>query len=111
MGSPPPENLATDWSRDRIVQAIRAEGIPCFAGGCGEIYLERAFAQHGFPGTRLPVAKELGETSLMFLVHPTLTRKDISDTCLAVRKVMMRTVKGTYSASAYKVGSYAEDVA
>ena len=106
-----PENLATDWSRDRIVQAIRAEGIPCFAGGCGEIYLERAFAQHGFPGTRLPVAKELGETSLMFLVHPTLTRKDISDTCLAVRKVMMRTVKGTYSASAYKVGSYAEDVA
>jgi hypothetical protein len=25
------------------------------------------------PSTRLPVAKELGEKSLMFLVHPTLT--------------------------------------
>ena len=28
-------------------------------------------------GKRLPVAKELGETSLMFKVHPTLTKENM----------------------------------
>jgi dTDP-4-amino-4,6-dideoxygalactose transaminase len=88
-----PEDLAPDWSRDRIIEAIRAEGIPCFNGGCSELYLEKSFAKQAcLPKTRLPVAKELGETSLMFLVHPTLTDEDISDTCTAVRKVMMHAV-------------------
>jgi dTDP-4-amino-4,6-dideoxygalactose transaminase len=94
-----PEDLAHDWSRDRIVESIRAEGIPCFTGSCSEIYLERALAQQGFPKMRLPVAKELGETSLMFLVHPTLTDEDISNTYSAVRKVMMRAVNGRCATS------------
>jgi dTDP-4-amino-4,6-dideoxygalactose transaminase len=98
-----PEHLAPDWTRDRIVEAIRAEGVPCFTGSCSEIYLEKAFAQHGFSKTRLPVAKELGETSMMCLVHPTLTDEDIADTCSAVRKVMMRAVKRTHSS--FKVSS------
>ena len=83
-----PETLAPDWTRQRIIEAIRQEGVPCFAGSCSEIYLERAFAQHVSLPARLPNAKELGETSLMFLVHPTLSDQDIADTCSAVRKVM-----------------------
>jgi dTDP-4-amino-4,6-dideoxygalactose transaminase len=102
------EALTSGWNRDRIVEAIRAEGIPCFTGACSEIYLENAFAQHSLPTTRLPVAKELGETSLMFLVHPTLSCEDISDTCSAVRKVMMRAVKSTETTP--MLVSYAEDV-
>jgi dTDP-4-amino-4,6-dideoxygalactose transaminase len=102
------EALVSGWNRDRIVEAIRAEGILCFTGACSEIYLEKAFAQHSLPTTRLPVAKELGETSLMFLVHPTLSCEDISDTCSAVRKVMMRAVKPTETVP--RLGSYAEDV-
>jgi len=89
------EDLAPDWNRARIMEAICAEGIPCFTGGCSEVYLEKAFTHYGFPKSRLPVAKELGETSLMFMVHPTLTSDDISDTCAAVRKVMMRAVRET----------------
>jgi len=82
-----PELLKPDWNRDRIMNAIVAEGIPCFSGSCSEIYLETAF--DGLqPAERLPVAKELGETSLMFLVHPTLTEADMRDTCRAVGKVM-----------------------
>jgi len=34
------------------------------------------------------VAKELGETSLMFLVHPTLTEADMEKTAQAVIRVM-----------------------
>jgi len=84
-----PEILRPDWSRDRIIEAINAEGIPCFSGGCSEIYLEKAFADRGWqPQERLANARLLGETSLMFLVHPTLLRNDIADTCRAVEKVM-----------------------
>ncbi|AEG15303.1 Glutamine--scyllo-inositol transaminase [Desulfofundulus kuznetsovii DSM 6115] len=84
-----PEALKSGWNRDRVMAAICAEGIPCFTGSCSEIYLEKAFEKEGLrPPERLKVAKELGETSLMFLVHPTLSEKDIYDTCCAVEKVL-----------------------
>ena len=92
-----PDHLERDWNRDRILGAVRAEGIPCFTGSCSEIYLEKAFDHKGLLKARLPVAKKLGETSLMFLVHPTLTSEDIADTCAAVRKVMVRAVRPTYT--------------
>lgn len=88
-----PEALRPGWDRDRIMQAINAEGIPCSVGSCSEIYLEKAFAQAWSPEQRLPVAKELGETSLMFMVHPTLSEENIRDTCIAVRKVMQEASK------------------
>jgi dTDP-4-amino-4,6-dideoxygalactose transaminase len=65
-------------------------GIPprAFPGGCSEIYLERAFAEEMRPSACLPVARELGETSLMFLVHPTLLDVHIEMTCNAVKRVV-----------------------
>jgi dTDP-4-amino-4,6-dideoxygalactose transaminase len=83
-----PEKLRKGWTRDRILAAIVAEGIPCFTGSCSEIYLEKAFAPELRPPERLRVAKELGETSLMFLVHPTLSETEMHDTCRAVAKVL-----------------------
>jgi dTDP-4-amino-4,6-dideoxygalactose transaminase len=84
-----PENLATGWSRDRIVDEINARGVPCYTGSCSEVYLEKAFDNTGFrPKERLPVAKELGETSLMFLVHPTLTEAEIRKTQDVIAEVL-----------------------
>ncbi|BCR05787.1 aminotransferase [Desulfuromonas versatilis] len=84
-----PEQLREGWSRDRILEAIVAEGIPCFSGSCSEIYLEKAFRNAGLgPPQRLRAARELGETSLMFLVHPTLNQADMEDTCQVAAKVM-----------------------
>jgi dTDP-4-amino-4,6-dideoxygalactose transaminase len=83
-----PELLAPGWSRDRIVAAIVAEGLPCAFGGCTEIYRERAFDPAGRPADRLPVARELGETSLVLPVHPTLSPADVDDMVVAVRKVL-----------------------
>jgi dTDP-4-amino-4,6-dideoxygalactose transaminase len=81
-----PERLRPGWTRDRILQALEAEGIPGLSGSCPEIYRERAFAHlHHEP---LPVAAELGQTSIMLLVHPTLTDADIDDMIEAVRKVV-----------------------
>jgi dTDP-4-amino-4,6-dideoxygalactose transaminase len=84
-----PENLAEGWSRDRIVEAINAQGVPCYQGSCSEVYLEKAFDDTGWrPEARLPVARELGETSLMFLVHPTLTDSEIHKTCDVLDSVL-----------------------
>lgn len=84
-----PERLRKGWSRDRIIAAINAEGVPCFSGCCSEIYLEKAFADRFLqPMARLPVARQLGETSLMFLVHPTLTWQDMEKTCQIVARVL-----------------------
>lgn len=112
------EMLKSDWSRDRIMEEIDAAGIACFSGSCSEIYIEKAFdglrkvevdsrlrvsdgegrGNDGFgampgPDNRLPVARELGETSLMLLVHPTLTAQNIEDTISVVKEVVNRATK------------------
>lgn len=84
-----PATLKDGWSRDRIMNEMVARGVPCFSGSCSEVYLEKAFDGTGFrPAERLPIARELGDTSLMFLVHPTLTQAEMDKTCAVLREVM-----------------------
>jgi dTDP-4-amino-4,6-dideoxygalactose transaminase len=83
-----PERLARGWTRDRILDAINAEGIPCSTGGCSEIYLEKAFPAKWEPKKRHAGARALGATSLMFQVHSTLTEADMGEVAAAVGKVM-----------------------
>ena len=85
-----PDMLKTGWGRGRVIVAINAEGIPGFTGSCSEMYLEKAFDVDGMrPEKRLPVAEELGETAMVFLVHPTLSEDDMRDTVRALEKVMV----------------------
>ncbi|QXH52907.1 DegT/DnrJ/EryC1/StrS aminotransferase family protein [Pseudomonas fakonensis] len=85
--------LAEGWDRDRIAQEINQAGVPCFSGSCSEVYLEKAFdGTEWRPQQPLPVAHELGETSLMFLVHPTLSAAEIDLTCQVLASVMARAV-------------------
>lgn len=83
-----PDKLRAGWTRDRIMEAIIAEGVPCFTGSCSEIYLERAFPIEWRPARRLPNARALGDTSLVLLVHPTLTEDQVLTFCAAFDKVM-----------------------
>jgi len=87
-----PEMLKPEWDRIRILNAIIEEGIPCFTGSCPEIYKEKAFEDYQGSMESLPIAKELGETSLMFLVHPTLGEKEMDCVCNVVNKVMQEAV-------------------
>jgi dTDP-4-amino-4,6-dideoxygalactose transaminase len=83
-------DLAQDWDRDRIIAAIHERGVPCNPGSCSEVYLEKAFTDRGLgPDERLPVARRLGETSIAFLVHPTLQAEHIEKTCEVLADVMM----------------------
>lgn len=83
------ERLKPDWSRDRIMNEVNQLGIPCLAGICPEIYREKAFQDlSGSGGDHLPVAAELGQHSLMFPVHPTLTAKHMTRMASALIDVM-----------------------
>ena len=82
-----PDQLREGWDRDRIMVAVSDSGVPCYSGSCSEIYQEAAFASAGYaPRERLPTARALGETSLMLLVHPTLTEGNIRHTAREVRR-------------------------
>ncbi|MFY5898956.1 DegT/DnrJ/EryC1/StrS family aminotransferase [Acinetobacter pittii] len=82
------EALPDGWSRDRIMQEINSQEVPCFSGSCSEVYLEHAFDGTPWrPEKRLENAQKLGETSLMFLVHPTLSQDSIEKTILAINAV------------------------
>lgn len=84
-----PDRLIDGWDRDRIVAEINARGVPCFQGSCSEVYLEKAFDGTNFrPLQRLSVARELGETSLMWLVHPTLTDDQMALTARVTEEVL-----------------------
>jgi dTDP-4-amino-4,6-dideoxygalactose transaminase len=80
-----PSRLRDGWSRDRILRALEAEGLPGLSGSCPEIYRERAFEHESHAA--LSIAHELGETSLMLPVHPTLGVNDIDDMIIALKKI------------------------
>ena len=83
------EALPEGWSRDRIMNEIAALGVPCFSGSCSEVYLEHAFDGTPWrPVERLVNAKTLGETSLMFLVHPTLSQESMHKTVTVTQQVI-----------------------
>ena len=96
-----PELLKPSWNRDRIMREVSAHGIPCFSGSCSEIYREKAFQDAGLgPTGRLPVAAKLGETSLMFLVHPTLSEEDMYDVVDVVHSVCAQASQQRLAATA-----------
>jgi len=81
--------LKKEWNRDKIIKEINTLGVPCYSGACPEVYLEKAFDNTGLrPKERLINAQELGESALMFLVHPTLSNDEIKKTCDAITSVM-----------------------
>ncbi|PUA27599.1 MAG: aminotransferase [Cellvibrio sp. 79] len=92
-----PEKLPSGWDRDRIISELNEKGTPCYQGSCSEVYMENAFANmRCVPEKRLANAKKLGETSLMFLVHPTLTEDDnnkLSKDLLSVLQEIARELK------------------
>lgn len=84
-----PTKLPTGWTRDKIIEEMVSLGVPCFSGSCSEVYLEKAFDGKAYkPKQPLPNAKQLGETSLMFLVHPTLTPSEIDKTTSVLAQVL-----------------------
>jgi len=84
-----PEILRSEWSRDRIMAEMLERNIPCFTGSCSEIYLEKAFQERDLqPKSRWPIAKQLGETSLMFQVDPSVPEETLHKIANALQEIM-----------------------
>ncbi len=80
--------LKSGWSRNKFIREINKLGVPCFSGSCSEVYLEKAFKKSNLrPKKRLESAKELGDTSICFLIHPSLTKNEIDLTCKAINTI------------------------
>jgi dTDP-4-amino-4,6-dideoxygalactose transaminase len=89
-----PEQLANGWNRDRIMAELNERGIPCTVGSCSEVYLEKAFTDRGWGrADRLPVARSLGETSLMFMVHPGLSAEALHACVRAMHDVAIHATR------------------
>lgn len=90
-----PEMLRDGWSRDLVVDALNAAGVRCGMGTCPEIYREKAFIEAGYaPAERLPVAMEVGETSIALLVHPTMDLEDVRGAARVVADTIGRATEG-----------------
>jgi dTDP-4-amino-4,6-dideoxygalactose transaminase len=88
--------LASGWNRDRIVDEISRLGVHCYQGSCSEVYLEKAFDGTGWrPKLPLRNARELGETALAFLVHPTLTKVEMKSVCKAIESILQFACRST----------------
>lgn len=84
-----PEKIAPEWDREKIIEALNEAGVPCYSGSCSEVYLERAFESTGLrPSIRLSNARSLGETSIMLLVHPTISEKKMHEVGVIIKGVM-----------------------
>ncbi len=91
-----PKNLAPGWDRNRVMNAISERGVPCFSGSCSEIYKEKAFSSLGLNDVHLPIAARLGETSIAFLVYPTLDEDEIKHCCQVPARLAPTRARRTY---------------
>ena len=83
------DSLLDGWDRDRIINEIRNKSFPAFSGSCSEIYLEKCFRKNSTTNQeRLKNARSLGDSSLMFLVHPTITVDEMKEYALVIKKVL-----------------------
>ncbi len=85
-----PDRLKSGWSRDRIIDEISKLGVPCYSGSCPNISEEKCFVKKGWNKgkSELENAYRLGETSLMFLVHPTIKQCDLYQAAKSVKTVL-----------------------
>ncbi|NKX67842.1 DegT/DnrJ/EryC1/StrS aminotransferase family protein (plasmid) [Labrenzia sp. 5N] len=96
-----PEAMADSWSRDRILAEIAEAGLPAFSGSCSEIYKEAMFRDRGLgPDKPLPVARQLGETSLAFLVDTTWEQERIIELAEKVASIADRSLAVSHKSPA-----------
>ncbi len=88
-----PNYLDSSWTRERIIEEINLEGFPAYSGSCSEIYLEKSFQNKFNNNLILPNARTLGDNSLMFLVHPTISKKKMQRYAEVIKKVIKKATK------------------
>lgn len=80
---------AKGFGRNWFIEECARRGVKVFQGTCSEVYLEKAFEGTPWrPRERLPVARALGECSIMFLTHPTIDDSELARDCAVIAEVL-----------------------
>lgn len=82
-----PEGARPNWHKERLKDEISRLGVPCQDGSCPTVNREKAFLGTQYRAESLPVAQKLGETSLAFLVHPTITDQEMDSIVASLNTV------------------------
>ena len=77
--------------QNNLIQQLNKNKINCGVGSCAEIYREKIFKKLKFyPKKRLPNAKLLGETSIVFPINPYRTYVAIKSEINSIKKILNR---------------------
>lgn len=82
------DKLKAEWTQQRIIAEFAQYSVPSGIGSCPEVYREQGVpdSNTGQLG-RLPIAKALGESALVFVVHPSLTGENIKTVCQVIHDI------------------------
>ena len=84
-------NLFIDKNKikqNQLIQQLHKNKINCGVGSCPEIYREKIFKKLKlYPKKRLPNAKLLGETSIMFPINPNKSLKEVKSEINLIKKI------------------------
>ena len=76
-------------NQKKLIEKLNKNKINCGVGSCPEIYREKIFKKFKFnPKKRLPNAKLLGETSIMFPINPYRSASKIKSEIISIKKVL-----------------------
>ena len=82
------DKIKSNIKRFDIISILNQKGVSCSFGGCGEIYNEPAY-NNVRAKIKLANAHHLQNTSLMFQVHPTISKKSIIKNAKIIRSVLI----------------------
>jgi dTDP-4-amino-4,6-dideoxygalactose transaminase len=86
--------LADGWSRLRLLEELADAGVPAYSGSCSEVYMEESFQKAGLsPAAPLANARTLGTTSIMLLIHPTISEQQMEWVAGRVKEVLDRALR------------------
>lgn len=72
-----------------LLQKLNQKKINCGVGSCAEIYREKVFKKlKFFPKQRLPNAKLLGDTSIVFPIYPNKPITQIKSEIILIKKIL-----------------------
>ena len=83
------DQLKSKINRNNLIKKIISKNIYCNVGGCPEIYLEKTFNKF-VKKNRLPIAKDLNDKTISFLVDHTISEKNMINISKKLKNIFLK---------------------
>lgn len=85
------KKLVRPYSINKIIDLIRKNNIPCSAGACPEIYLEKMF-ENNKKVTNTPIAKLLNQSTICLEVHHKIERIELLNASKVIKAILTKCI-------------------